>query len=1035
VADDGKTAPQQPAAIAAAQATIRPPEGAPVASGPPPMPADWRYDLHGEIARGGMGRVVDATDTVLGRSVALKEALARDADSIRRFHRETRITAKLEHPSIVPVHDAGTSPSGAPFYVMRKVSGRPLEDLIRAAEPLADRLALLPNIVAAAHAIAHAHGRGVVHRDIKPSNILVGENGETIVIDWGLAKVIGETEEARATPHVADDGPLKTRAGIVYGTPGFIAPEQLRGAPVDERSDVYALGATLYHLLARKPPHHAATGHAMIEAAVSGPPTPLRDLVAGVPPELATIVDKALAFDANTRYRNAAALAEDLNRFLTGQLVASHHYSTREKLVRWVRRNRALVAVTSAALVAMIVGAWIAIGRIVDERDLAQTGWVEEQKQRQAVERERVLAIERADNLTITQAETEVDPTRAIAMLKSLGSRRIQEVRAIAAKARAGGVAFGLPASPRAVSLEFARDGHHLVAAGDDGKVRVYDLAAHAVSLELQIDGATAARFADDDRRVAIAHGDSLAIVEIATAARREIAAKGAIDKLAVSGTIAYWIDPQHAVWTVDVAAKDAAPARLALDDSIDRIVPSPDGRWIALAGAEQLLLLDRTQPTLPPEALLMGNARELTWDADGHRLAALLNDYVYDVKPAASPQAAPQNVGHRDAVAYANGRVYTSGATGIDSARRGDYTLGLHEAQRGVLIAGGAKEISVLSETTGDRVLHAPIAPLSRVESSPRSPYVVAAADGRLLVWQLDTVVPLHVASEIAATGADFIDGDHVVIAYGGAPAKWRDLRDGKATELESIANLRSFAPAPDGSRAIAIDLAKRARVIAPGAEPIALDGAIDLARFVDAARYVVAKSDGAIVLNDGGAARQLAPAGHRPVALVARGTRVAAAFADGSLWRTDVASGGDGHRSSLKTAPRAIAIADDGTVAIADGKTLRAWRADGALHDEATFSRPLVALAFVPAGGVLAVEDDGHATVVRIGDSAGKPVRWALGGPAGMPYSLVAIAPDGRRALAISPSGVLVWSLAAPEDLDAMTNADASDGLLRWK
>ncbi|HEX7702197.1 MAG TPA: serine/threonine-protein kinase, partial [Kofleriaceae bacterium] len=153
-----------------------------------------RYEVGAEIARGGMGRVVEATDTLLGRTVALKETLGANDEALRRFRREIYITARLEHPSIVPVHDAGTRPDGSPFYVMRKVTGRPLTELIGAATTLEARLALLPHVVAAAQAIAHAHRRGVIHRDIKPSNILVGELGETVVIDWGLAKVIGEPD-------------------------------------------------------------------------------------------------------------------------------------------------------------------------------------------------------------------------------------------------------------------------------------------------------------------------------------------------------------------------------------------------------------------------------------------------------------------------------------------------------------------------------------------------------------------------------------------------------------------------------------------------------------------------------------------------------------------------------------------------------------------------------------------------------------------------------------------------------------------------
>ena len=226
-------APSSPLALTPTEAA--PSDGLPVTirpfGGPAPMPADWRYTLGSEIARGGMGRVVEATDAVLGRTVALKEALSNDADAIRRFHRETRITARLEHPSIVPVHDAGTSPAGSPFYVMRKISGRPLEQLVAGAETIEDRLALLPHVVAAANAIAHAHGRGIVHRDIKPANILVGGHGETVVIDWGLAKALDEPNDDDTAPTTvtSDDDDLKTRAGSVFGTPGFMPPEQLLG--------------------------------------------------------------------------------------------------------------------------------------------------------------------------------------------------------------------------------------------------------------------------------------------------------------------------------------------------------------------------------------------------------------------------------------------------------------------------------------------------------------------------------------------------------------------------------------------------------------------------------------------------------------------------------------------------------------------------------------------------------------------------------------------------------------------------------------
>src|SRR5204863_5291913 len=137
-----------------------------------------------------------------------------DAETLRRFARETRITARLEHPAIVPVYDAGVSADGAPFYVMRKVTGAPLSERVSAARDLDRRLALLPNVLAACQAIAHAHERGIIHRDLKPANILVGALGETVVIDWGLAKVLDESDEPTpvARPDVDAGDSLRTRA-------------------------------------------------------------------------------------------------------------------------------------------------------------------------------------------------------------------------------------------------------------------------------------------------------------------------------------------------------------------------------------------------------------------------------------------------------------------------------------------------------------------------------------------------------------------------------------------------------------------------------------------------------------------------------------------------------------------------------------------------------------------------------------------------------------------------------------------------------
>src|SRR5689334_4275166 len=156
-----------------------------------------------EVARGGMGRVIAARDLRVGRPVAVKELLVRTPARAARFEREARLTARLQHPGIVPIYEIGRWPDGKPFYAMRMVPGRTLHQAIEEARSLAARLAVLPALIAASEAVAYAHGRRIIHRDLKPTNILVGSYGETVVIDWGLAKDLSEepgAEEVEAEP-------------------------------------------------------------------------------------------------------------------------------------------------------------------------------------------------------------------------------------------------------------------------------------------------------------------------------------------------------------------------------------------------------------------------------------------------------------------------------------------------------------------------------------------------------------------------------------------------------------------------------------------------------------------------------------------------------------------------------------------------------------------------------------------------------------------------------------------------------------------
>ena len=292
------------------------------------------YRLGRELARGGMGQILEADDLRHGRRVALKRPLGAGDAAVHRFVREARMAARLEHPGIVPVYEAGLLPSGEPFLAMKQVAGKSLHETVRATTRLAERLALLPRLIAVADALAYAHGRGVVHRDLTPSNVLLGAHGETVIIDWGVA-----TDDATPAP------------GSV-GTPRFIAPEQARGDAVDPRADVYSLGAVLHFTLAGGPPGAA-------------------ELDPSLPADLRAIVARAMAADPAARYPTAAELADDLGRFVTGGLVRAHVYSPAARLRRWARRRRGALVAALLALVALVGIGAASFVRIARERDTA----------------------------------------------------------------------------------------------------------------------------------------------------------------------------------------------------------------------------------------------------------------------------------------------------------------------------------------------------------------------------------------------------------------------------------------------------------------------------------------------------------------------------------------------------------------------------------------------------------------------------------------------------------------------------------------
>lgn len=313
--------------------------------------AGTRYQLIERIGSGGMGSVYLAEDATLGRRVALKilDVLDSSGDLAARLQREAHILASLEHPGIVPVHDAGTLVDGRVFYAMKFVEGERLDRFSERESTLPGCLRIFQRIC---DTVAFAHTRGVLHRDLKPENIMTGPFGEVLVMDWGVAKILRADrismpneaipDQPRETPRglaaVSMRTPLKTAHGAVLGTPGYMAPEQARGdvEHLDERADIYSLGAMLQFLIAAN-----ARGTQTTPRAVSA------------------IARKAMDADPAARYASAAELGQDIARYLDGLPVLAYPENALQKIARWAARYRlAIVLVLTYLVVRALLIFW-----------------------------------------------------------------------------------------------------------------------------------------------------------------------------------------------------------------------------------------------------------------------------------------------------------------------------------------------------------------------------------------------------------------------------------------------------------------------------------------------------------------------------------------------------------------------------------------------------------------------------------------------------------------------------------------------------
>ncbi|MBN1612167.1 MAG: serine/threonine protein kinase [Polyangiaceae bacterium] len=616
-----------------------------------------------ELGRGAIGRVLLAFDRHLGREVAVKELLpggdpgsatgtqsVPGPDARERFLTEARVTGQLEHPAIVPVYELGERADGTLYYTMRAVRGRTLSSAIAAAKTRRQRLELVARFADLCQAIAYAHSRGVIHRDIKPDNVMIGEFGETVVLDWGLAKIRGardlRRQDAAGARRIRDSARThETAYGDICGTPAYMSPEQALGHldDIDERSDVWSLGAVLYTLLAGRPPFMGTSVLNVLSEVVAGRAAPLAELDPTLPPELVAIAERAMAPERQDRYPSARELVRDVEAFQSGARVAAYEYSSWELVARFVERNR-------AAVIVGLIGLTLATG-------LGATSY-----HRVLAARDRALAAERralhnAEQARHSLAEAVVEKAQTALFEGDAVAAELLAARALELEERpdARGVAVAASNLPRAAPSR------------DLPELRGCERLAFAPKAGLLVCARGRELYAVDTTARTGAH--PLAVSEgpwtaVGTAPSGELVAAGRTD-----GAVSlYRGTARVASWT----GNGTAVTRIAVSPDAERIVTG-DGRG-------RLLVRHSSDGSIARDVLLGGAVTSLAFSPDGKRVCVggrTGRVAVFDASRRAEPVDLPGHTGTVHGVAFSpNAELVVSGAA--------DRSLRLHDATTG---------------------------------------------------------------------------------------------------------------------------------------------------------------------------------------------------------------------------------------------------------------------------------------------------------------------------------------------------------------
>ncbi len=922
------------------------------------------YEILETIAQGGMGVVYKARQKKPNRLVALKMLLGGKHASPshqRRFLEEPELAAKLQHPNIVPIYEVGEH-GGLPYFSMEFVAGSDLATLTRE-QPLPPRRAA-GYLRTVAEAVHYAHQRKLLHRDLKPANILIGPDDRPRITDFGLARQV-DVESGQ------------TLSGDMLGTPGYLPPEQVsvKHGAVTQSSDVYSLGAVLYHLLTGRPPFLAGSLAETLQLVLKSEPVALRTLNPALPRDLETICLKCLEKEPSRRYGSAKELAEELVRFLAGQPIKARPVSYSERVAKWYRREPVVAGLVSTVITIFLVGFALTFWQW-REAKLNAAG-----ERRQRTRSEKLLA-----RMSVEQAQSLMAvgyPARALAHLADT-VRRTPDDRVAVATLVSALDALGPVSQPHIRfeqdcplrSAQFSPTGGRSLTISTDGKARVWDTGTGKAVREL-------------------AHESAYVLCGVMLDDQRVVTAT-------TNGMLHYW---------------DAAEGRLlkevqAHKEPIHCLRASPDGRWLATAAGNTASLWEVATGNAVGNALIhKGAVASLEFSPDSKRLVTASWDGVASIIETGSAQGRRQDLQHENCLQVAkfspDGRLVATGMA--------DGSVCLWNSQTGELV----------------RQWHPHREAVIALDFSPVTNFLLtASSDATAQLWRIPSGEPLGPSfkHEESITAASFSpDGNKVATASSdGTVWVWHIAKSAApAAPLYHGGPVLSACFDPAGSRLLTASEDATAVIWPipsprPPANHLGPPTALCCAFAADGRRLAVGRSDGTVEVVDpakpdsGGECLKGDESAVVSVTFSADGRLLLAAHQDfrGRLWRLGSTNSSPLVLARHKDDILATAFSPDGNCLVTASRDGRACVRDtgtGKLRFEVRHTEAIYCAAFSPDNRLLATASaDRCARVVEV--RTGLPLFDC---PLEAPVLQVAFSPDARRFVTASEDGtVRVWN-----------------------